>query len=84
MVKQLDDNQFSRLIREAGLTPDLDIDTLVRCARRMGESSYQELFSKLNFVPNREDLVRIMKEIGILCSFFLLTYRVSNQIKCRK
>ena len=60
----MDDAQFSRLIRESGLTPELDMDTLIRCTRQIGQAGCQRIFAALGFVPNREDVISMLKEIG--------------------
>ena len=66
LVKNLDEKDFSRLIRESKLTPDLELDLIIRAVRKLGNSAVHEMFSSLNYVPTREELIRIMKEVGKL------------------
>ena len=63
-VRNMDEATFSRLIRESTLTPELDLDLLIRAARKLDPSARQELILHLNYRPRREDLIRILKEVG--------------------
>ena len=57
------------MLRESGVTPDLDTEAVIRCARKLGPASNKELFASLNFVPAREEMVRILRDIGTyICS----------------
>ncbi|XP_075241755.1 uncharacterized protein LOC142336718 isoform X2 [Convolutriloba macropyga] len=62
-VRSMDNTTFTRLVRESGLTPELDVDTIVRCAMHVGNEACRKLFSTFGFVPNREDIICILKEI---------------------